>query len=75
MHFSARNIARGGRGLSISKALFAYFRKEGPSGAVVSIGPIALTWPILHSRLAASSIIALGVRVPDSGRFEPSASA
>ena len=43
MDFSARNIARGGRGLSISKALFAYLRKEGPSGAVVSIGPIAIT--------------------------------
>lgn len=61
--------------LSISSALFAYSRREGPIGSVVNIGPVATIRPISPNLLAASCTIALGVRFADNGRFEPSASA
>lgn len=72
---SALNIAFGGRSLSINKALFAYSRNEGPIGDDVNVGAIASTRPTRRKRAAASCTSTFGVRFPDSGRFDPSASA
>lgn len=72
---SALNIAFGGRSLSINKALFAYSRNEGPIGDDVNVGAIASTRPTRRKSAAASRTSIFGVRFPDNGRFDPSASA
>ena len=72
---SALNIASGAKWLSINKALFAYCRNEGPIGDDVNVGAIASTRPTRRKSAAASCTNIFGVRFPDSGRFDPSASA